>query len=179
MSVKEFFLPGDINKAASLKAGELVLLSGIIYTARDQAHKRLIDAINKKAKLPVKLSESVIYYCGPTPAPKGRPIGSCGPTTSSRMDRYLATLMKNGLKITIGKGNRSGDAAGIIKRYKGAYFAAAGGAGAYYSDFVESLEVVAFPDLGAEAIARLRVRKMPVIVAIDSKGNSIFPSEYV
>ncbi len=177
MAIARISVPEYINDTVALMAGDLVYLSGVIYVARDQAHRRLFDAIKKGERIPIDLGSSVIYYCGPTPAPKGIAIGSCGPTTSSRMDSYLPLLMKNGLRITIGKGGRSNEAIKSIKDYNGCYMIAAGGAGAFYSQFVKSYKVIAYSELRAEALAALVVKDMPLIVAVDSKGGSVF-SDY-
>jgi fumarate hydratase subunit beta len=159
----------------SLKAGDEVLLSGIIYTARDAAHKRLIALLEKGEKLPVDLAGQVLYYCGPTPVKPGRPIGSAGPTTSSRMDRYTPKILAaTGLKGMIGKGERSVEVVDAIKRHGAVYFAATGGAGALIGKTIVSSTVVCYEDLGPEAIRRLEVREIPLIVAIDSKGNDLY-----
>ena len=157
-----------------LKAGQVLSLSGTIYTARDQAHKRLIDALNKGKKLPVDLKGQLIYYCGPTQTPKGKIIGSCGPTTSSRMDEFTPALLKIGLKGMIGKGNRSEEVVSAIKKHKAVYFTTFAGCGALLSKFVTEKELIAYKDLGPEAIYKLEVRNFPLIVAVDSKGRSIF-----
>ena len=157
-----------------LKAGQILSLSGTIYTARDQAHKRLVEAIKKGGQPPVDLKGQLIYYCGPTQTPKGRAIGSCGPTTSSRMDEFTPELLKFGVKGMIGKGNRSKEVVAAIKKYKAVYFVTFAGCGALLSKFVNSKESAAYQDLGPEAIYKLEVRNFPFIVAIDSKGRSIF-----
>jgi fumarate hydratase subunit beta len=159
----------------SLKSGDEVLLSGVIYTARDAAHKRLIALIDKGDKLPVDLQGQVLYYCGPTPAKPGRPIGSAGPTTSSRMDRYTPQLLAaTGLKGMIGKGERSLEVIEAMKKHNAVYFAATGGAGALIGKTVISSRVVCYEDLGPEAIYQLEVRNLPLIVAIDCRGNDQF-----
>jgi fumarate hydratase subunit beta len=157
----------DIRK---LKAGQEVFLTGVIYTARDQAHKRLICA----KKLPLDLLGQVIYYCGPTNTPKGKVIGSCGPTTSSRMDGYTEHLLRKGLSAMIGKGRRSKEVRLAIKKHKAVYFLAYAGCGALVSKYVRKVMPVAYRDLGPEAIARLEVKDLPLIVAIDSKGKDIY-----
>jgi len=157
-----------------LKAGDKVLFSGIIYTARDQAHKKMVEAVNKKRRLPFELEGQIIYYCGPTPASKGRPIGSCGPTTSSRMDEFTPLLLSKGLLGLIGKGDRSKKVRDAIKKSKAVYFITIGGAGAYLSKKVISSRAIGYKELGPEAIYRLEVNDFPLIVAIDSKGRSIF-----
>ncbi|MFH1406854.1 MAG: FumA C-terminus/TtdB family hydratase beta subunit [Candidatus Omnitrophota bacterium] len=166
--------PLDKKILGKLKAGDKVLLSGYIYTARDQAHKRFVDALFKDKKMPIPLRNEVIYYCGPTPAPKGHIIGSCGPTTSSRMDDFTPALLRQGIAATIGKGRRSEKVRLAIKKYKAVYFAAVGGAGAYFAGKVESCKRIAYSDLGPESIYKLKVRDFPVYVAIDQKGHSIY-----
>lgn len=157
-----------------LKIGEQVLLSGVVYTARDQAHKRLVGAIKNGKRLPIDLKGAIIYYCGPTKAPKGKAIGSAGPTTSSRMDIFTPVLLKAGLKGMIGKGRRSPEVIKAIKKYKAIYFLAIGGAGALLSQHIEEAWPVAYYDLGPEAIYKLIVKDFPVIVGIDCKGNDIY-----
>jgi len=164
-------LPLDKKTAASLKTGDKVLLTGTIYTARDAAHKRLVAEIKKP---PLNLSGQIIYYSGPTPAMPGRTIGSAGPTTSSRMDPYVAPLLKAGIIGMIGKGKRSPEVVDLIKKYKVVYFAATGGAGALLAKQIRSARVVAYPDLGPEAIYELKVVDFPVVVANDVKGHDIF-----
>jgi len=156
-----------------LHAGDDILLTGTIFTARDAAHKRLAQLIEENKPLPFDLNGAVIYYCGPTPAPIGRAIGSCGPTTSSRMDPYTPRLYNLGIAATIGKGRRSAGVISAITKSKGVYLCALGGCGALISDCVKSSEVVAFEDLGCEAIRKLEVEKLPLIVGIDSTGESI------
>jgi fumarate hydratase subunit beta len=157
-----------------LKAGDQVLLSGEIITARDQAHLRLTNMIKKGDKLPVDLKDQVVYYCGPTPACPEQVIGSCGPTTSGRMDSFAPLLLKKGIKGMIGKGRRSGEVRRSVKKGKAIYFVAPAGAGAYLQTRVVDCKILAFEDLGAEAIYKLKVKDFPVIVAIDSKGKSIY-----
>ena len=158
----------------SLRAGDRVLISGTIYTARDMAHKRLVELISKKQKLPFGLHNQIIYYTGPTPAREGEIIGSCGPTTSFRMDKYTPMLLKAGLGGTIGKGQRSEDVISALCKYKSVYFAAIGGAGALLSTKVKSAKLVAYEDLGCEAIRQLEVVDFPVIVAVDTYGGNIY-----
>ncbi len=155
----------------SLKAGDEVLISGVIYTARDAAHKRLVLDIKHP---PLNLKDQIIYYCGPTPAMPGRPVGSAGPTTSGRMDGFTAPLLKTGLKGMIGKGPRSKETRELIKKHKAVYFVATGGAGALLARHIRASQVVAYPDLGPEAIHRFDVLDFPVIVADDIKGHDIF-----
>ncbi len=157
-----------------LKVGEEVVLSGIIYTARDQAHKRLVEAVNKNKKMPVDLKGAVIYYCGPTPAPRGKVIGSSGPTTSARMDEFTPMLLKKGVLAMIGKGRRSQQVIQAIKKYKAVYFLTYAGCGALLSKHIKSARVVAYKDLGPEAIYKLEVKDFPLIVGIDTKGRSIY-----
>ncbi len=147
-----------------LKAGDEVLLSGVIYTARDQAHKKLIELIKKGRKLPIELKNQIIYYCGPTPAPRGKIIGSCGPTTSARMDELTIPLLKKGLKGMIGKGGRSNAVIKAIKKYKAVYFLTFAGCGALLAGKVKKAKPVAFKELGPEAIYKLEVKDFPVIV---------------
>ena len=157
-----------------LKAGEGVLLSGVIYTARDQAHKRLVELIKNKKKLPLKLKNQIIYYCGPSATPRGKTIGSCGPTTSSRMDEFVGLLLGSGLIAMIGKGRRSKKVRDLIKKFKAIYFIAPAGCGALLAKGVTSKELVCFKELGPEAIYRLKVKDFPLIVGIDTKGQDIY-----
>ena len=161
-------------KLNKLKAGNEILLSGVIYTARDQAHKRLIETLARGRKPPINLKGKIIYYCGPTRTPKGKVIGSCGPTTSSRMDEFTPALLKEGISGMIGKGERSGEVRQAIKKYKGVYFLTHAGCGALLSRFITSKTLVAYKDLGPEAIYQLTVKDFPLIVAIDAKGRSIY-----
>ncbi|MDD3088280.1 MAG: FumA C-terminus/TtdB family hydratase beta subunit [Candidatus Omnitrophica bacterium] len=158
----------------NLSAGDNILFSGIIYTARDQAHKRLAQDIGKGKKLPFDIFGSVIYYCGPTRACRGKVIGSCGPTTSSRMDEFTPLLLKKGLKAMIGKGRRSREVVAAIKKHKAVYLLAPAGCGALVSKCVKQAKPVAYPDLGPEQILRLEVENLPLIVAIDRMGRSIY-----
>lgn len=157
-----------------LKAGDYVYLSGTIYTARDAAHKRMQDALDASEPLPIDVRDTVIYYMGPSPAREGRPIGSAGPTTASRMDKYTPQLLDLGLKGMIGKGKRSLEVADAIVRNHAVYFAAVGGAGALLSKAITASEVVAYEDLGTEAIRKLEVKDFPVIVVIDAEGNNLY-----
>lgn len=158
----------------NLRVGEKVILNGTIYTARDQAHKRLVEAIKKGKRLPIDLKGQVIYYCGPTKTPKGKIIGSCGPTTSLRMDEFTAILLKKGLAAMIGKGSRSQDVVKAIKKYKAVYFLTFAGCGALLSKYVKSVKPIAYQDLGPEAIYELKVKDFPLIVGIDAKGRNIY-----
>lgn len=162
------------EKAKSLKAGDTILLSGVIYTARDAAHKRLIELLNNNEELPLSIKDEIIYYVGPTPARPGEIIGSAGPTTSYRMDPYAHKLLDLGLRGMIGKGSRNEEVVNAIKRNSGIYFGAIGGAGALIARSIISAEVIAYEDLGAEAIRRLEVKDMPLVVIIDSKGNNLY-----
>jgi len=170
------FIQLPLNKeiVKTLRAGEHVLLSGIVYTARDAAHKRIVETIEKKEKLPFELKNTTIYYTGPAPAPPGRPIGSAGPTTSYRMDSYTPVILKAGVRGLIGKGERGAEVASALCEYKAVYFAAIGGAGALLSERIISCEVVAYDDLGTEAIHKLRFDKFPVIVAQDIFGGNVY-----
>ena len=171
---KRIYLPLTEEKTVNLKAGDNVLLSGIIYTARDAAHGRLVKLIEEKEKLPIELKDAVIYYVGPTPAKPGQVIGSAGPTTSCRMDTYAQVLLDLGIKGMIGKGARSEEVIEGIKRNKAIYFGAIGGAGALISKCIISSEIVAYEDLGAEAIRKIEVKDMPLTVIIDSEGNNLY-----
>ncbi|NQU73914.1 MAG: fumarate hydratase C-terminal domain-containing protein [Candidatus Omnitrophica bacterium] len=167
-------VPLSLQDIHRLSCGDKVLLNGYVYTARDMAHRRFFTALQKNKKLPISIKGEVIYYVGPTPAPRGRIIGACGPTTSSRMDSFTPMLLKSGLKGMIGKGERSIETVRAIKKYKAIYFVTVGGAGAYLAGCVAEARVIAYPDLGPEAIFRLKIRDLPVIVAIDSRGMDIF-----
>jgi fumarate hydratase subunit beta len=167
-------LPLDDQTIKKLNIGDRVFLTGYMYTGRDAAHKRLVELINSNKELPINLENETIYYVGPAPAKAGQIIGSAGPTTSYRMDPYTEILMEKGLKGMIGKGRRSKDVIESIKKYRGVYFAAVGGAAAYISKCIKKKELVAYEDLGTEAILRIYVEKFPVIVAVDSKGKSIY-----
>ena len=163
--------------ARSLRAGDCVSLTGTIYTARDAAHKRMQEALDAGKELPIDIRGNVIYYMGPSPAREGRPIGSAGPTTAGRMDKYTPRLLDLGLGAMIGKGKRSQAVTDAIVRNGSVYFAALGGAGALLSKRILSSEVVAYEDLGTEAIRKLTVKDFPVVVAIDSEGNDLFKNE--
>ncbi len=163
-----------MKKLENLRVSEKFLFSGIIYTARDQAHKRLVEAIRRGKKLPVGLKGAIIYYCGPTARPKGKIIGSCGPTTSSRMDEFTPALLKAGVKGMIGKGSRSNEVIKSVKKHKAVYFLTYAGCGALLAKYVKKTTPVAYRDLGPEAILKIEVKDFPVIVGIDSKGRSIY-----
>ena len=168
--------PVSKEDAQKLKAGDYVYLTGTIYTARDAAHKRMKETLDKNENLPFNIKGNVIYYMGPSPAREGRPIGSAGPTTASRMDRYTPQLLDLGLGAMIGKGKRSKAVIESIVKNQSVYFAAVGGAGALLSKCILSSEVIAYEDLGTEAIRCLEIKEFPVIVVIDSKGNNLYES---
>ena len=159
---------------ANLRIGDRVIISGIIYTARDAAHKRLVELIDQGKELPFDIRWQIIYYVGPSPARPGRPIGSCGPTTSSRMDVYTPKLLARGLKATIGKGHRSEVVIEAMKQYKAVYFAATGGAAALLAGTVRKADIVAYENLGAEAMMRLEVKDFPAVVVNDIYGNDLY-----
>ena len=158
----------------SLHAGDYVYITGTIYTARDAAHKRMDEALSNGENLPINIENQVIYYMGPSPAREGRPIGSAGPTTASRMDKYSPRLLDLGLSAMIGKGKRSKEVLDAVVRNESVYFAAVGGAGALLSKCIKSSEVVAYDDLGTEAILKLKVENFPVIVVADCEGNNLY-----
>ncbi len=164
----------EVEKIKNLKAGDMVLLSGVIYTARDAAHKRMTDALAAGEELPLDIKDAIIYYAGPTPPKPGEVIGSCGPTTSYRMDKYAPTLLDEGQLGMIGKGLRNQDVIDAIKRNSGIYFAAIGGAGALISKSIKKAEVIAYEDLGAEALRRLEVEDLSLTVVIDKDGNNLY-----
>lgn len=166
--------PLTVEKITNLRIGNRVLITGIIYTARDAAHKRLAELADQGKRLPFDVQNQIIYYVGPSPARPGRPIGSCGPTTSYRMDVYTPKLLAMGLKATIGKGNRSESVIEAMKQYKAVYFVATGGAAALLAKSVQKADVIAYQDLGAEAIMRLDVVDFPVVVANDIYGNDLY-----
>lgn len=166
--------PMSKEDAKSLKAGDMVFLNGIIYTARDAAHKRMYETLQKGETLPMDLKNNIIYYMGPSPAREGRPIGSAGPTTASRMDKYTPALLDLGLGAMVGKGKRSPEVKDAIVRNGSVYMAAIGGAGALLSKSIVASEVIAYDDLGTEAIRKLTVKNFPAIVVIDSEGNNLY-----
>ena len=190
--IKNIKLPITKETASSLKAGDYVYLSGVMYSARDAAHKRMYDSINDAVEkntaaaeydgkklfeagiLPFDITDNVIYYLGPTPAKPGQVIGSAGPTTSTRMDKYTPLLLSKGLSGMIGKGKRGEAVVGAIVENKAVYMAAVGGAGALLSKCIKESEVIAYDDLGTEAIRRMRVEELPVIVVIDAEGNNLY-----
>ncbi|MBE5860622.1 MAG: Fe-S-containing hydro-lyase [Butyrivibrio sp.] len=166
--------PFDREIIKKLHIGDMVYISGIIYTARDAAHKRMQDTLDRGEKLPIEIDGNVIYYMGPSPAREGRPIGSAGPTTASRMDKYAPNLLDLGLAGMIGKGKRSPEVIEAIKRNKAVYLAAIGGAGALLSNAIVKSDIVAYDDLGTEAIRQLTVEDFPAIVVVDSEGNNLY-----
>lgn len=167
-------LPLTEELAKTLHAGESVLVSGIIYTSRDAGHKRMCEALARGEELPFDPQDATIYYVGPTPAKPGQVIGSAGPTTSGRMDAYAPTMMSVGARGMIGKGARLPEVVDAMKKYSGVYFGAIGGAGALLAKCIKSAELIAFEDLGAEALRRLEVEDMPLVVIIDSEGNNLY-----
>ena len=168
--------PLSREAARTLKAGDSCLISGVIYTARDAAHKRLCELVEAGKALPLDIQDSIIYFVGPTPAKPGQAIGSAGPTTSYRMDAYSPTLIAQGLTGMIGKGKRGPDVVAAMKEHGAVYFGAIGGCGALLSKCIKKAEIVAYEDLGAEAIRRLEVEDFPAIVIIDSEGNNLYES---
>lgn len=171
---KRLTLPLSENERTSLRAGDYVFLTGTIYTARDAAHKRMQECINAGEKLPFDVNGQTIYYMGPSPERPGQVIGSAGPTTASRMDKYAPTLLNLGLKGMIGKGKRTQEVQDAVVKNQALYFAAVGGAGALISKCIQSSEMIAYEDLGAEAIRRLEVKDLPVVVILDTKGNNLY-----
>ncbi len=176
MSIK-ITTPLTREAASSLKAGDEVLISGTIYTARDAAHKRMLEEYGEKGKLPFDIEGQIIYYAGPSPAKPGQPIGSCGPTTSYRMDAYAPRLLDLGETGMIGKGKRSAEVIASMKKNKAVYFGAIGGAGALLSNRIKAAEIIAYEDLGAEAIRKLTVEDFPVVVIIDCNGRNLYETE--
>ena len=172
--MKKIKTPLNKSDIGKLKTREDVFLTGTIYTARDQAHKRMAEDIKKNKKLPFDLKNAVIYYCGPTKTPPGKIIGSCGPTTSRRMDELSPVLLGRGLLAMIGKGSRSKDVADAIRKNKAVYFLALAGCGALLSRYVKSSKVVAYPELGPEAVFMLEVADFPLIVGIDANGKGVY-----
>lgn len=168
--------PLDESQVRKLRAGDRVLISGTVYTARDAAHKRLVQALEAGEKLPLDLDGQIIYYVGPCPAKPGQALGSCGPTTSGRMDPYAPTLIAKGLRGMIGKGSRAPAVVEAMKKHGAVYFAAIGGAGALAAKTVRKSEMVAYEDLGPEAIRRLEVADFPAVVCIDAEGNDLYES---
>lgn len=174
---KKIRLPLSKEKSKTLKAGDQVLLSGTIYTGRDAAHKRLVDALNRGEALPFDVDEAIIYYVGPAPAKPGEVIGSCGPTTSYRMDDLTVPLLERGLSGMIGKGQRNDTVVNSMIKNGATYFAAIGGAGALIASSIKSSEIIAYEDLGAEAVRKLEVVDFPCVVVIDSEGTNMYNVE--
>jgi fumarate hydratase subunit beta len=174
MEKKIRFPLSDEREIRKLNAGDEIAICGTIYVARDAAHKKMIEAVLKKSALPFTVKGSLIYYMGPTPAPPGKIIGSCGPTTSSRMDKNTIPLLDAGLKATMGKGNRGEDIERACKKYKAVYLLTYGGCGAYLNRFVKKAECFAYCELGPEAVYRLEIEGFPAIVGIDSKGKNLY-----
>lgn len=171
---KKIHAPLIREEIRDLRAGDYVYITGTVYTARDAAHKRMEEALNQENALPMELKDNIIYYMGPSPARQGRPIGSAGPTTASRMDKYTPRLLDLGLKGMIGKGKRTPEVAEAIVRNQAVYFAAVGGAGALLSKCIVESQVIAYDDLGTEAIRKLTVKDFPAVVVIDSQGNNLY-----
>ena len=171
---KKITTPITEETTKDLHSGDYVYITGTIYVARDAAHKRMIEALDNNESLPIDIKDSTIYYMGPSPAREGRPIGSAGPTTATRMDKYAPTLLDLGEKAMIGKGKRSKEVIDAIIRNKAVYFAAVGGAGALLSKCIKKSEVVCYDDLGAEAIRKIYVEDFPVIVVVDREGNNLY-----
>lgn len=171
---KHITTPITEEVTAELHSGDYVYINGTIYVARDAAHKRLMEVLDKGEELPFPIKDAAIYYMGPSPAREGRPIGSAGPTTASRMDKYAPRLLDLGQKAMIGKGKRTPEVIDAVVRNKAVYFAAVGGAGALLSKCIKKSELVCYGDLGAEAILKLEVEDFPVIVVIDSEGNNLY-----
>lgn len=174
--VKRIKTPITAEITKELHAGDYVYITGTIYVARDAAHKRMIETLERGEKLPIEIEDSTIYYMGPSPARAGRVIGSAGPTTATRMDKYAPCLLDLGQKAMIGKGKRSEEVIRAIVRNKAVYFAAVGGAGALLSQCITSSEIVCYEDLGAEAILKIEIKDFPVVVVIDAKGNNLYES---
>ncbi len=172
--MKNLTTPLSDEVISDLRAGDEVLLSGTVYTARDAAHRRLVELINQGAPLPFSLEGQIIYYVGPTPAPPGKVIGAAGPTTSSRLDTYTPILLKAGLKGMIGKGKRGKNVIDAIKEYRAIYFVASGGAGALLSKYIYEVKLIAYPELGPEAIYKFKVKDLPVFVGNDIYGNDLY-----
>ena len=172
--MKKINSPLSSEAVKELRAGDMVLLSGIVFTARDAAHKRISEMLEHGEEPPFDIENQTVYYTGPCPAPPGKPVGSIGPTTSARMDPYAPRLIEKGLRVMIGKGQRSRRVIKLISEYSGVYFAAVGAAGAFLSTFVERAEIAAFADLGPEAVYKLTVKDMPLVVAVDCRGGNIY-----
>jgi fumarate hydratase subunit beta len=173
-TIKTLTIPLTYEQVKDLKAGDQVSITGVIYSARDAAHKNMVEALNDNRPLQVEVKDQIIYYAGPTPAKPGKVIGSCGPTTSGRMDAYSPAMMEQGLRGMIGKGPRSKEVIESMKKHGAVYFAAIGGAAALIADTIKKVEIVAFPDLGPEAIRRMEVENYSCIVAVDCEGNDLY-----
>ncbi|MDO5014848.1 MAG: Fe-S-containing hydro-lyase [Clostridia bacterium] len=173
-SIKKIDLQNIASDLQSLKAGDMVLISGIAYTARDAAHKRFLQQLKAGEDLPIDIKNATVYYAGPTNKPENAVIGSCGPTTSGRMDEFTPTLLDRGLKIMIGKGQRSSEVIESVKKNKALYFAAIGGAGALASECIISSKIVAYEDLGCEAVRRIEFKDFPAILILDTDGNNFY-----
>ena len=176
MAAKKITLPLTEELAKTLHAGDSVLVTGTIYTSRDAGHKRMCEALAKGEEIPFDPTDATIYYVGPTPAKPGQVIGSAGPTTSGRMDAYAPTMMSVGARGMIGKGARLPEVIDALKQYSGVYFGAIGGAGALLAKCIKKAELIAYEDLGAEALRKLYVEDMPLVVIIDSEGNNLYES---
>ena len=176
MDERKITLPHPEELAKTLHAGDSVLVTGTIYTSRDAGHKRMCESLEKGEKIPFDPTDAVIYYVGPTPAKPGQVIGSAGPTTSGRMDAYAPTMMSVGARGMIGKGARLPEVVDAMKKYSGVYFGAIGGAGALLAKCIKKAELIAYEDLGAEALRKLYVEDMPLVVIIDSEGNNLYES---
>ncbi|MFC1608254.1 FumA C-terminus/TtdB family hydratase beta subunit [Candidatus Latescibacterota bacterium] len=172
--IKSLTTPLDRSEIKELRAGDRVTLSGDILVFRDEVHRRLCDMISKGEELPFNLKDMALYYCGPTPPRHGKPVGAAGPTTSSRMDMFTGPLLERGLAMTIGKGNRSDEVCGLLTRHQAVYMVAVGGAGALIAKCITAVKVLAFPELGTEAARLFTVKEMPLIVGVDSTGESAF-----
>ncbi|AGK55798.1 Fe-S-containing hydro-lyase [Bacillus sp. 1NLA3E] len=173
-TIKQLTTPLTFDQVKDLKAGDQVSITGVIYSARDAAHKNMVDALNENLPMPIDVKDQVIYYAGPSPAKPGKAIGSCGPTTSGRMDAYSPTMMEQGLRGMIGKGPRSKEVIESMKKHGAVYFAAIGGAAALIADTIKKVDIVAYADLGPEAIRRMEVVNYPCIVAVDCEGNDLY-----
>jgi fumarate hydratase subunit beta len=174
MATKYIKAPMTVKDVEDLRIGDNVFITGVLYTARDAAHKRLVELLDKGEKLPFDPEGSVIYYVGPTPAPPGKPIGSAGPTTSYRMDSYAPRLIEEGVRASIGKGERNASVVDAMKKHKAVYFAALGGGAALISQSIKKADIIAFEDLGAEAVRRIEVVDFPCIVAQDCYGGNMY-----
>lgn len=177
MEIKKIQTPLTAEKVLELKAGDTVYITGTIYGARDAAHQRMVETLKKGEKIPFDIKDAIIYYVGPTPAKPGKPIGSAGPTTSGRMDDLTVPLLDQGLKGMIGKGLRTKMVIEGMKKHKAVYFAAIGGAGALIASTIRKAEVIAYEDLGPEAVQRLEVVDFPAVVVIDCEGNNLYETE--